>query len=130
MQNYIAAVCGSTMYFLLFLVLTILYKFVLHIIGFVLIFLTRKVEVDVLNDSKYIPTTLYCATFVLIATCIILPIVSDNRNLDDSIWALIVFINVSVFLGFNFIPKVNSIHVWQNMIIMVLDDCSVQRSRR
>ena len=113
MQNYIAAVCGSTMYFLLFLVLTILYKFVLHIIGFVLIFLTRKVEVDVLNDSKYIPTTLYCATFVLIATCIILPIVSDNRNLDDSIWALIVFINVSVFLGFNFIPKVNSIHVWQ-----------------
>ena len=107
MQNYIVLVCGNTIYFPLFIVVAILYKFVLHIIGLVLIFLTRNVEIDVLNDSKYIPTTLYCSTFVLIATCIILPIVSDNRSLDDSIWALIVFINISVFLGFNFIPKVS-----------------------
>lgn len=107
MRTYIAPICGNSIYYPLYVVVTVLYKFVLHIIGLVLVFLTRHVEIDVLNDSKYIPITLYCSTFILIVTCIILPVVSDNRNLDRSIWSVIVFINISVFLGFNFIPKVS-----------------------
>ena len=81
----------------------------LHIIGLVLAFLTRNVEIDVLNNSKYIRKTLYCGTFVLIVTITIAPILSETENVDDIIWALIVFFSVIIFLGFNFIPKVSFI---------------------
>ena len=109
MQNYIVAVCGTNYTFMLLLIVSILYKFFLHTIGLVLAFLTRNVEIDVLNNSKYIRKTLYCGTFVLIVTITIAPILSDTENVDDIIWALIVFFSVIIFLGFNFIPKVSFI---------------------
>ena len=95
MQNYIVAVCGTNYIFILILIFSILYKFVLHIIGLMLAFLTRNVEIDVLNNSKYIKKTLYCGKFVLIVTSTVMPIVSGTEKLDDIIWILIVFFNVS-----------------------------------
>ena len=109
MQNYIVAVCGNTIYFPLFLISTILYKFVLHIIGLVLIFLTRNVEVDVLNDSKYLPATIYCSAILLITSCMTLYIVSKIQNVVEITWAIFISIMITVFLGFNYIPKVSVI---------------------
>ena len=85
------AVCGTKYTFTLLLIFSLLYKFVLHIVGLVLAFLTRNVEINVLNNSKYIRKTLYCGTFVLIVTITIVPILSDTENVDDIICALIVF---------------------------------------
>ena len=75
----------------------------------VLAFLTINVEINVLNNSKYIRKILYCGTFVLIVTITIAPILSDTENVDDIIWALIVFFSVIIFLGFNLISKISFI---------------------
>ena len=107
MQNYIVAACGNTIYFPLFLIITIIYKFVLHIIGLVLLFLTRNVEVDVLNDSKYIPATIYCSTILLITSCMTLYIVSKIQNVLEITWAIFISMLIITFLGFNYIPKVS-----------------------
>ena len=84
------AVCGTKYTFTLLLIFSLLYKFVLLTIGLVLAFLIINVEINVLNNSKYIRKTLYCGTFVLIVTITIAPILSDTENVDDIIWALIV----------------------------------------
>ena len=107
MQNYFVAVCGNTIYFPIFLFITILYKFVLHIIGLVLLFLTRNVEVDVLNDSKYLPATIYSSTILLITSFITLYIVSRIQNVLEITWAIFISIMIAIFLGFNYVPKVS-----------------------
>ena len=128
MQNYIVAVCGNTIYFPLFLFIAILYKFVLHIIGLVLIFLTRNVEVDVLNDSKYLPATIYCSTILLITSCMTLYIVSKIQNVVEITWAIFISIMITTFLGFNYIPKVSAIVDYLEYYNYILDDGSIQGS--
>ena len=128
MQNYIVAVCGNTIYFPLFLFIAILYKFVLHIIGLVLIFLTRNVEVDVLNDSKYLPATIYCSAILLITSCMTLYIVSKIQNVVEITWAIFISIMITTFLGFNYIPKVSAIVDYLEYYNYILDDGSIQGS--
>ena len=90
----------------MFVVLTILFKIVLHVIGLVLAFLTRNVEVDALNDAKYSAMIIYFSTFMLILIAIIFPSTVTNPNLYDGVWTIFMFIMVFMFLGLTFIPKV------------------------
>ena len=99
--------CGTSIYFTLFLVVTVLFKIVLHIIGLVLAFLTRNVEVDALNDAKYSATIIYFSTVMLILIVIINPTVANNPNLDDAVWTILCFMMIFMFLGLTFIPKVS-----------------------
>ena len=45
---------------------TITYKYILHIIGLVLTFLTRKVQIDVLNDYHYNITIIIISSILLL----------------------------------------------------------------
>ena len=123
--------CGTSIYFTVFLALTVLFKIVLHVIGLVLAFLTRKVEVDALNDAKYSATIIYFSTFILILILITNPVVANNPNLDDAVWTIFVFIMIFMFLGLTFIPKVsNVVHdsIFSLIVFMFTDGCFVQRS--
>ena len=83
-----------------------MYKVIIHVIGLVLAFLTRKVKVDTLNDSKYSAAIIYSSCVMLIiATIIILSL--RRHNLYAGIWTSLVFVQVCVFLGLTFIPKVS-----------------------
>ena len=105
-QEYYISVCGSTVYYLIWTCLSIVYKLILHIIGLVLAFLIRKIEISALNDSKYSALLIYCSSFVLILIIIIIPTNVDKPNVVISLWSVIIFVVILMFLGLTFVPKV------------------------
>ena len=99
-------ICGnSSIHYLIYLALIISFKLVIHIIGLVLAFLTRKVKIDPLNDSRYSAILIYFSCVLLVIAIVIFILLEDN-NLYAGIWTTFVLIEVCLFLGFNFIPKV------------------------
>ena len=107
-QEYYTIVCGSTVYYLIWTGITIIYKLILHIVGLVFAFRIRKIEIDALNDSKYSALIVYCSSFMLVLIFIIIPATADKPNVEDSIWSVIVFVLILMYLGLTFIPKVSS----------------------
>ena len=105
-QEYYIGVCGSTVYYLIWTCLSIVYKLILHIIGLVLAFLIRKIEISALNDSKYSALLIYCSSFVLILIIITIPTNADDPNVVFSLWSVIIFVVILMFLGLTFVPKV------------------------
>lgn len=107
--TYVYISCGVSPIFIVYLALVMLYKVIIHVIGLVLAFLTRKVKIDPLNDSKYSAAIIYSSCIMLFLAVVV--IVSLNRqNLYAGIWTSLVLVQVCVFLGLTFIPKVSYIH--------------------
>lgn len=74
-----------------------------------LAFLTRKVEIKELNDSKSVSAIIYITTFI-IAVLIVDTFVSVGYIvLSETLFSGGLMISTSVFLGFTFIPKVSGI---------------------
>ena len=106
MENYFVIGCGKTIYFPLYIGLTIIYKLILHAVALVLAFLTRNIKVDVLNDYRYNTVIIVISSLLLVAVCIAIPPLFDFINWFDIVWASIVFLIISVYLGLTFVPKV------------------------
>ena len=77
-------------------------------IGLVLAFLTRKVKVEPLDDSKYSAAIIYCSCFMLILAIVVVFALS-GVNTYAGVWTSLVLVEVCVFLGLTFIPKVRQI---------------------
>ena len=121
-MEYYIYTCGTTiLYYDIYVVITMLYKFTLHGIGLILAFLTRKVYIDVLNDYKCTVTTVCCSTVVLFTTCLVL-LVSNNLNQPTVVltWSLGIFIFGCTYLSFTFIPKVCRYHFYKHYCIITL----------
>ena len=86
-----------------------MYKIILHIIGLVLAFLTRNIEVEALSDSKYTAVMIYYSSFILILVIIVLESTKESNNLRKPLWAFVSTVAIYVFLGLTFIPKVSSV---------------------
>ena len=83
------------------------YKMILHIIGLILAFHIRKVKIEPLNDSKYSAIIMYCSfIFLILAITVIFGVPGINGK--GASWTVFVFIEVCIFLGLTFIPKVSS----------------------
>lgn len=106
LQNFCSVVCGSDLYFAVYVGFNVSYKFILHIIGLVLAFLTRNIEVDVLNDGKYTTAIILCSSFIFVVGGV-LTITSVTIDEFAVLWSIIVLVIVIVFMGFTFIPKVS-----------------------
>ena len=91
-----------------YLVLTVLYKIVLHVIGLILAILTRKVEIDVLNDYKSTSVIVYCSSVTIVVLIVLASVLADNPNADEIGFATLLFVTVAMYLGLTFIPKVPS----------------------
>ena len=105
-----------------------LYKLILHAIGLVLAWLTRKVEIDVLNDYKATVATVICSSILIVAVCIVMPILSNSIQINLA-WAILAFLIVSVHLGFTFVPKVSLYRNFSYHILLIVCS-SLQRSTR
>ena len=110
---------------------------IIHVVGLVLAFFTRKIKIDPLNDSKYSTAIMYCSCFILIlATITRFAVPGINRY--AVVWTLVVFIEVCMFLGLTFIPKVNFmftiviIILYSNIIkcLPQSDKCDVSKELR
>ena len=106
MVNYFVFQCDNTIYYTIFVMLTIGYKLVLHAVGLVLAFLTRNIKVDVLNDYRYNSAIIIASSILLLSVCINTFLIRGFRNRSKIVWAILVFLNISVYLGLTFIPKV------------------------
>ena len=100
--------CDATIYHTIFLFTTALYKLILHAIGLVLAWLTRKVKIDVLNDYKSTVATAICSSILLIVLCITFPVLRNSPFESKFLWTVVAILLVSVHLGWTFIPKVSS----------------------
>lgn len=96
--------CGATIIFSVFTAISSLYKIILHGVGLFLAFKTRKVEIDVLNDYKYIVAIICCSTIILVLISITILFVQDT-SLSTLLWNCMVSSIGWVYLGFTFIPK-------------------------
>ena len=100
----------TSIYYITFFSLIIAYKVIIHIIGLVLAFLTRKVQLDPLNDSRYAAAIIYSSCFMLsLATLVIFLSPESDPNVMAGAWTPVVFVEICIFLGFTFIPKVIAI---------------------
>ena len=106
---YIIVPCGNQVYFYAFLALTIIYKLVLHAVGLVLAFFTRKIKVDVLNDYCYNTAIIIGSSMLLVVVGSILPPLFKYINLYDLVWGILTFLLISIYLGLTFIPKIGII---------------------
>ena len=80
----------------------------MHVIGLVLAFLTRKVKIDPLNDSRYSAAIIYSSCVMLVLGTIVVFALS-GVNTYAGVWTSLVFVEVCVFLGLTFVPKVREI---------------------
>lgn len=100
-------VCGnSSIHYVIYISLTIAFKLMIHVTGLILAFVTRKVKIDPLNDSRYSAALIYISTVFLLASLVIFFLVEDN-NTYAAVWTTYVLAEVCMFLGLNFIPKVS-----------------------
>ena len=99
-------ICGNTStLFFVYISLSYVFKLIIHVVGLILAFLTRRVKIDPLNDSRYSAILIYISFGFLIGTVIIVLLVEEN-NTYAGVWTTFVLAEVCVFLGLNFIPKV------------------------
>ena len=97
--------CGFSTVFIIYFSLGLAYKVIIHVIGLVLAFLTRKVKIDTLNDSKSSAAIIYSSCLMLILATVVV-FVLTGVNAYAIVWTTLVFAEVCVFLGLTFIPKV------------------------
>ena len=107
MENYYAFQCDSNVYFNIFVMLTIIYKLVLHAVALVMAFLTRNIKVDVLNDYRYNTAIIIASSLLFLAVIIMTLLLSGYKTRFELTWAIIVFILTSAYLGLTFVPKVS-----------------------
>ena len=97
--------CGLSTIFIISFSLATAYKVIIHVIGLVLAFLTRKVKIDIPNDSKYSAAIIYFSCFMLTLVAVVV-FTPSGVNLFACVWTTLVFVGLCVFLGLTFIPKV------------------------
>ena len=100
--------CGLSSTYIIYFSLALVYKVIIHIIGLVLAFITRKVKIDPLNDSRYSAAIIYSSCVMLVLATIVIFALS-GVNVYAGVWTSFVFVEMCVFLGLTFIPKVNTI---------------------
>ena len=136
MENYFAVNCGLSIYLPAFLFVSIGYKFILHIIALVFALLSRKVKIEVLNDSRETAAIIYASTILLIITCLVIFALGETVNLLNIMWTLIIFSVSMIHLGLTFIPEVSAFPTLTKLpacvlciyISLYIDGCFVQRS--
>ena len=115
MENYLWFQCEDPIYFTILAILTIMYKLVLHAVGLVLAFLTRKIQVDVLNDYRYNSAIIIASSLLLLAVFITHVLLGSYKMRSEIMWAILAFLVISVYLGLTFVPKVGSTHVYRTL---------------
>ena len=90
---------------IVYLSLSVAFKLIIHVIGLTLAFMTRKVKIDPLNDSRYSAALMYFSSVVVILGLLFIYLVRGN-DIFAPVWTTLVLLEVCAFLGLTFFPKV------------------------
>lgn len=100
-------ICNTTsITFIIYISLSMFYKVIIHVIGLILAFMTRKVNIDPLDESRYSSILIYISS-VILALVILFIFIDVETNTNSALWTTFMLIEVIAFLGLTFIPKVH-----------------------
>ena len=91
---------------LIWLFMSYIYKVLLQIAAIYFAFMSRKVKVKVLNDSKQIAAIIYITSLLLVISVFGFWIGLSLLNTSTAIFSLAQLLTATVILGLLFIPKV------------------------
>ena len=101
-------ICQSKSY-LIWLGVIFGYKAFFQIIAILLAFGTRKVEIEGLNDAKYIAGVIYVTSIVLAVIIVCFVTLDGYLNALAAVYSIGFVIAATVILGLVFIPKVRNL---------------------
>ena len=91
---------------ILLLFMSYIYKFLLQVAAIYFAFMSRKVKVKALNDSKEIAAIIYITSLLLVISAIGFWIGLIYLNTSTAVFGLAELLTATVILGLLFIPKV------------------------
>ena len=94
-----------------------IYLGLLQFVGIILAFQTRKVRINVLNDSKSVTALIYISSIVLVVIVMITFILRGYINISAGLFYGGIILLATMFLGLIFIPKV--CHIQHNLTLRV-----------
>lgn len=88
--------------------IVILYAYILltQLIAVFLAFRTRKVEIKILNDAKYIAIIIYLTSIIITIMIVCAVLLSNFLNADGAVFGGLIYIFITTVLCVLFIPKV------------------------
>ena len=91
----------------IFDILVFIYLGLLQFVGIILAFQTRKVRINVLNDSKSVTALIYISSIVLVVIVLITFILRGYINISAGVFSGGIILLATIFLLLIFIPKVS-----------------------
>lgn len=83
-----------------------IFMLIVLVVALILAFQTRKVKIDVLNDSKWIAAIIYVGAPLIVLFFIFTFVLSSYVHLSAAIYCVGLFLASTNFLALLFIPKV------------------------
>lgn len=100
----------------------ILYAYILitQLIAVILAFKTRKVEIEILNDAKYVALIIYITTIIVIIMIVCAILLSNYLNADGAVFGGLLYIFITTVLTIVFIPKVCMHYLASSLLPMLI----------
>ena len=98
--------CSKSAFYYLFIVFSVCFKYVLHIVAGIFAFSIRKVKVGALNDFRYVSTYVYVSSILITMFIAFVFIVGGRPNVFAGVLVGILFLEIALLLCLVFIPKV------------------------
>ena len=91
---------------LIWIVILYLYILLTQLVAVFLAIKTRKVEIKILNDAKYIVMIIYLTSVIVFIMIVCAVLLSNFLNADGAVFGGLIYIFITTVLGVLFIPKV------------------------
>ena len=92
-------------------IIIFVYLILLQIVGIILAFQTRRVKINILNDSKSVASLVYISSIVLVVIVLVTFILRSYINVSAALFSGGIIVLATVFLLLMFVPKVSNIHI-------------------
>ena len=92
----------------------VLYAYILltQLIAVILAFMTRKVEIEILNDAKYVALIIYITSIIITIMIVCAILLSNYLNADAAVFGGLLYIFTTTVLMIVFIPKASHIKIF------------------
>ena len=87
-------------------IIVFVYLGILQIVGIILAFQTRNVQITVLNESKFVAAFVYFSSIVLVALVIVTFALASRINVAGGIFSGGILLLATMSLALTFVPKV------------------------
>ena len=91
---------------MIWIIVLYFYILITQLIAVILAFRTRNVEIEILNDSKYMALIIYITSIIVVIMIVCAILLSNYLNADGAVFGGLLYIFITIVLMIVFIPKV------------------------